>query len=189
MSTKWGSNGGSSGGGGGSGTVTSVSVTSGNGLAGTVTNPTSTPAIALSTTITGIVKGNGTAFVAATAGTDYLAPTGTNAGALLQENVNVVAASGASQTIPDITSDTINEITLTASCNFTFPTGAAGKSFLLMLTQGGSGGYTAAWPASVLWSGGAAPTLTVTLGKTDIFTFVWNSTLSKWVGFIDGLNY
>ena len=58
----------------GTGTVTSVSVTSGNGLAGTVTNPTTTPAISLSTTVTGLLKGNGTAISAASAGTDYLAP-------------------------------------------------------------------------------------------------------------------
>lgn len=64
---------------GGTGTVTTVSVTSGNGLAGTVTNPTTTPAIALSTTITGVLKGNGTAISAAVAGTDYLTPTGSGA--------------------------------------------------------------------------------------------------------------
>ena len=58
----------------GSGTVTTVSVVSANGLAGTVANATTTPAITLSTSITGVLKGNGTAISAATAGTDYLAP-------------------------------------------------------------------------------------------------------------------
>jgi hypothetical protein len=62
--------------GGGSGTVTSVSVTSANGLSGTVANATTTPAITLSTSVTGLVKGNGTALSAATAGTDYVAPSG-----------------------------------------------------------------------------------------------------------------
>jgi hypothetical protein len=61
---------------GGSGTVTSVSVVSANGLAGTVANATSTPAITLSTSITGVLKGDGTALSAATAGTDYVAPGG-----------------------------------------------------------------------------------------------------------------
>ena len=60
----------------GSGSVTSASVVSANGLAGTVANPTTTPAITLSTTVTGVVKGNGTALSAATAGTDYVAPGG-----------------------------------------------------------------------------------------------------------------
>lgn len=58
------------------GTVTDVSVVSANGLAGTVATSTSTPAITLSTTVTGLVKGNGTALSAATAGTDYVAPGG-----------------------------------------------------------------------------------------------------------------
>lgn len=60
----------------GGGSVTTVSVTSANGMSGSVATATSTPAITLSTTVTGIVKGNGTAFSAAVAGTDYLAPSG-----------------------------------------------------------------------------------------------------------------
>ncbi len=63
-------------GGGGSGTVTSVSVTNGNGLTGSVANPTTTPAISLGTSISGVLKGNGTAISAATAGTDYVVPGG-----------------------------------------------------------------------------------------------------------------
>lgn len=66
-------------GGGGSGTVTSVSVVSANGFAGSVATATTTPAITISTTITGILKGNGTAISAATAGTDYLEPNGSGA--------------------------------------------------------------------------------------------------------------
>lgn len=64
------------GGGGGSGTVTTASVAAANGFAGTVTNPTTTPAITVETSVTGLLKGNGTAVSAATAGTDYLAPNG-----------------------------------------------------------------------------------------------------------------
>jgi len=60
--------------------VTAVSVVSANGLAGTVANPNTTPAITLETTVTGLLKGNGTAVAAATAGTDYLAPTGNGSG-------------------------------------------------------------------------------------------------------------
>ena len=56
------------------GTVTTASVVSANGLAGTVATATTTPAITLSTTITGVLKGNGTAILAATSGTDYVVP-------------------------------------------------------------------------------------------------------------------
>ena len=62
--------------GAGGGTVTSVSVATANGFAGTVATATTTPAITLETTVSGLLKGNGTAVVAAAAGTDYLAPNG-----------------------------------------------------------------------------------------------------------------
>lgn len=73
------------------GSVTTVSVVSANGLAGTVANATTTPAITLSTTITGLLKGNGTAISAATAGTDFQAPitlttTGTSGAATFISN-------------------------------------------------------------------------------------------------------
>jgi hypothetical protein len=58
----------------GTGTVTSVSVVSANGFAGTVATATTTPAITISTSVTGLIKGNGTALSAASAGTDYVAP-------------------------------------------------------------------------------------------------------------------
>lgn len=61
---------------GGSGSVTTVSVVSANGLAGTVATASTTPAITLSTSISGVLKGNGTAISAATAGTDYVLPGG-----------------------------------------------------------------------------------------------------------------
>lgn len=60
----------------GTGTVTSVSVVSANGFTGTVATATTTPAITLTTSITGVLKGNGTAISAASAGTDYVAPGG-----------------------------------------------------------------------------------------------------------------
>jgi hypothetical protein len=60
----------------GSGTVTTASVVSANGFAGTVANASTTPAITLTTSITGVIKGNGSALSAATAGTDYVAPSG-----------------------------------------------------------------------------------------------------------------
>lgn len=68
-------------GGGGSGTVTTVSVASANGFAGTVANPTTTPAVSVKFGFTsGLVKaGTGGAASAATAGADYVAPTGSGA--------------------------------------------------------------------------------------------------------------
>lgn len=65
---------------GGTGSVTQTTVVPANGFSGSVANATTTPAITLSTTITGLLKGNGTALLPATAGTDYLAPNGSAAG-------------------------------------------------------------------------------------------------------------
>jgi hypothetical protein len=57
------------------GTVTAVSVASSNGFTGSSSGG-ATPALTIATSVTGLVKGNGTALSAATAGTDYLAPSG-----------------------------------------------------------------------------------------------------------------
>lgn len=87
-------------GGGGSGTVTSVSVVTANGFAGSVATATTTPAITLSTSVTGVLKGNGTAISAASAGTDYQAPitlttTGTSGAATFIANtLNIPQYSG-----------------------------------------------------------------------------------------------
>lgn len=71
----------SGGGGGGTGTVTSVSVATANGFSGTVATATTTPVITMKTSITGLLKGNGTAISAATAGVDYPSGTGSCSGA------------------------------------------------------------------------------------------------------------
>lgn len=56
------------------GTVSGVSIATTNGFAGTSSGG-STPALTLSTTVTGVLKGNGTAIVAAISGIDYAPPT------------------------------------------------------------------------------------------------------------------
>jgi hypothetical protein len=81
---------------GGAGTVTAVSVTSANGFAGSSSGG-ATPALTISTTVTGVLKGNGTAISAATASTDYMAPSGfvdreTPSGTLNGSNTSFVLA-------------------------------------------------------------------------------------------------
>jgi hypothetical protein len=55
-----------------SGTVNSISIASSNGFTGTSDGNASAPTLTLATSITGILKGNGTAISAATAGSDYV---------------------------------------------------------------------------------------------------------------------
>jgi hypothetical protein len=91
--------------------VTSTSIVSANGFTGTVATSTVTPAITISTSITGILKGNGTAISAATAGTDYQAPIGTISGLVKGNGANALtAATAGTDYISPYTSQTANYI-------------------------------------------------------------------------------
>jgi hypothetical protein len=120
----------------GTGTVTSVSVVSANGFTGTVANATTTPAVTLTTSISGVIKGNGTALSAATAGTDYVAPgtatsftalqtfsgTSSNAAAKLlnaKEAVTVSATAATGTITYDVTTQSVLYYTSNASANWT----------------------------------------------------------------------
>jgi len=105
----------------------------------------------------------------------------TTKAALLRENVNTVASSGTACTLPDVTTATLNSVTLTGNCTFTFPTAAAGKGFAIQLTQDSTGSRTATWPATVKWSNGTAPTLSTTPGHADVVSFLCTDG-STWLG-------
>jgi len=72
--------------------LTAVSVASANGFAGTSSGGT-TPSLTLSTSITGLLKGNGTAISAATAGTDYSAGTSSLGTGILKSTTTTGALS------------------------------------------------------------------------------------------------
>jgi hypothetical protein len=141
-------------------------------------------------TLTGVLKGNGTsAFTAATAGTDYVTPSSTETltnktltnptVTNYVESVVAIGNSGTSQTLV-LTSGTVQTVTMTGNCTFTMPTATAGKSFILIAVQDGTGSRTAVF-TSVKWAGGTAPTLTTTATTgVDILTFVANGT--SWFG-------
>jgi len=80
----------------GAGTVTSVAVATANGFAGTVASPTLSPVITLSTTVTGMVKGNGAAVSAATAGVDYVEPGAYTASGLTMATARLLGRTTAS---------------------------------------------------------------------------------------------
>jgi hypothetical protein len=79
-----------------------------------------------------------------------------------------------------LTNGTVQTVTMTGNCTFTMPTATAGKSFILICTQDGTGSRTAVF-TSVKFPGGTAPTLTTTATTgVDILTFVANGT--SWFG-------
>jgi hypothetical protein len=61
-------------------------------------------------------------------------------------------------------------------------------SFTLQTTGNGTA-YTTNFPAAVKWASGAAPTITSTNGKIDIYTFVTHDGGANWFGFISGQNF
>jgi len=88
--------------------------------------------------------------------------------------LQTVAGSGGTVNIPFASGNIVN-MTLTASTILTFSTHVVG-TYIIKLIQGGSGSYTITWPGTVVWSGGTAPTLTTTVGKTDIITLFHDGT-------------
>ena len=95
------------------------------------------------------------------------------------ESVVAIGNSGTSQTL-SLTNGTVQTVTMTGNCTFTMPTATAGKSFILIATQDGTGSRTAVF-TSVKFAGGVAPTLTTTATTgVDILTFVANGT--SWFG-------
>lgn len=82
-------------------------------------------------------------------------------------------------------SNTTTVTTLTISNPAT--SGLAG-SFTLAITGNGTS-HPWTWPASVLWPGGTAPTLTVTNNKTDFLTFITYDGGTTWYGFVAGQNF
>lgn len=87
----------------------------------------------------------------------------------------------------DLANGSVQILTLTGSCTFTFPTATAGKSFMLLLKQDATGSRTVTWPASVKWPASTAPTITSTASKGDKYVFTGDGTY--WWGSVAGQNY
>jgi len=86
----------------------------------------------------------------------------------------------------DLTNGTVQNLTLTGNATITMPTAVAGKSFIIILSQDGTGGRTVTW-STVSWPSATAPTVTSTASKRDIFSFFSNGT--SWFGTTIGQNY
>lgn len=140
------------------------------------------------TTLTGVLKGNGTsAFTAATAGTDYVAPGTATSFTALQSFALFEATKTQEvyQTLTHSSSGTLtinftngNVVYLNQGANitgFTLSNITSGKAFAFNIVRKNTAGsaLTITWGSAFKWpSGGTAPTLTNTLNAIDIFTFI-----------------
>lgn len=166
----------------GSGTVTSVSVVSANGFAGTVATASTTPAITLTTSVTGLLKGNGTAISAATAGTDYVVPSGSITGSaatltttrtLWGQNFNgsanvtgnlssVGTITGTAGTtlaisVPSVATATGTDVTIAAG-NSTYSAGAANAGDISITAGNATSGTSVSSGGNVTIAAGASNT-------------------------------
>ncbi len=147
---------------------------------------TITGLLSLSLPLTGLLKGTGSGsnIAVATAGTDYVTPTGSEALTNktltnptitnYTETLNAPAA-GSAFTV-DLSTGTIQRFTTNANATVALPATVAGKSYSVLVEYGGA--HSLAWSGggTLKWAGGAAPTATSVTGKVDIFVFTCDGT-------------
>jgi hypothetical protein len=107
----------------------------------------------------------------------------------IHENISVANVTGA-QAI-NVNPQNYFAFTLTGNTTFSFsgvPSTGVALAVTVELIQGGAGSYTVTWPGTIKWAGGVAPTLTTTVGKTDVITLVTRDGGTSWLGFVAGQN-
>lgn len=146
-----------------------ASSTDSNYFAGSI----SAPSLTLSTTPLAVSSG-GTGSTTAAAGQRGLTP------------ATSTVTSGASPAINWSLSNSF-DLTLTSAtaATISFSNAQDGQTITITIHQPASGtATTVTWPSSstLKWAGGTAPTMTATLGKTDIYTIYYNATAGVYYG-------
>lgn len=85
----------------------------------------------------------------------------------------------------DIETGNTYHLILNANCTFTFsnptPTGTA-CYITILLKQDGTGGWSATWPATVVWPDNTAPTVTTTASSWVLYHFLTVNGGNTWFG-------
>lgn len=128
------------------------------------------------TTLTGVLKGNGTsAFTAATAGTDYVAPGTATTFTAVQGYAPATLTYAASQTW-DVSTNPIATLAPTGNVtSFSISNATAGRTYVLKVTQDTTARTIAYTSANFKWAGGSAPTLSTGSGAVDYYIFIASS--------------
>lgn len=82
--------------------------------------------------------------------------------------------SGTTKTL-DLSTCSTQKSTLTGNVTYTLSNPVTGGVYIIRIATG-AGSFTATWPASVKWSGGTAPTITVTASKVDLINLYYDGT-------------
>ena len=123
-------------------------------------------------TLTGVLKGNGTsAFTAATAGTDFVAPaTATNFTA--QQYFGTATLTDGANISWNVSAAQVAQVTLGGNRTFNAPTNLQNGAFYsLCVIQDGTGSRTLSWNSVFDWDSGTAPILSTAANAKDFFIF------------------
>lgn len=151
----------------GTGVATFLTTPSSANLAAAITDETGSGALVFGTSPTIATPTITTPTITTPTITDYI------------ETAPTAANSGTATTL-SLSSGTVIRITMTGNCTFTMPTATAGKSFILILTQDGTGSRTGTF-TGVKWPAATSPTLTTTATTgRDIIAFFSDGT--NWYG-------
>lgn len=66
----------------------------------------------------------------------------------------------------------IAEVTISANRTMGLPDPLLAGTYLLVVKQDATGGYTMSWASGYKWAGGSAPTITTTANAIDVLSFI-----------------
>lgn len=117
--------------------------------------------------------------------------TGTAALATGGGQETVVTANSTTTTTLNLTNGNVFSITLIGNTTLALSGATNGKACAvsLYLTQDGTGNRTVAFPASVKWAGGAAPSISTGANSVSILVFETLNGGTTWFGSLVGVNF